>query len=859
WFDLWDLLSAGSSKKMEENTTDRISMLPDSIVHHILSYLLDDAKSRVRMSVLSKRWFALTTSFPILYFHLNMAWFRSFSRKYEFEYIKEKFYKYVAYTVSRFCDQNISAHTLDISAEFLHLEEIEPFGRSLELLIEKGLQVLVIKIESLDPDLPMFRLPKTVLSASSLTSLTLHQCELSSSLMDDDVKFKSLRLLSFTELPIDDGVIEYLTKGAPLLEEIELSLCYGFKAFCIKRHHNLQKVEIYSSSGIERIDVDAPNLSYFLLENHTGKAPSMSLDSCKKLTTFCYCGFPLKRFNELLSNFPFIENVSLNLSSPVDNLKLSHNFLRRLELQSDCNLEEIDLNTPNLRLFEYYDRYCGANAPSLYWKHSSMWKGCMKCVTHDSLWYQKLRKFLEKNSVFKVLKLVICLKNLIDVKELKLIQSTPYKLEHVEITNSVRTSELSFHVAAVDAVLWCCRPRSLTLELYHYIDTSHVVKYTYEKLLQQEDEGQTAIKFVLFTSYEDKQHFSDLNSVLKSQQFFDGRKSKITFIKEVVADLGFQHRDVFPNELPDGLPPLRDIQHHIDLEHGSQLPNRPHYRMSPGEHEELRRQVEELVSKGHVHESMSSCAVPALLTPKKDGTWHMCVDSLAINKITVRYKFPIPRLNDLLDQISGATIFTKLDLKSVYYQIPLRPGDEWKTAFKTREGLYEWLVMPFGLSNAPSTFMRVMNQLLRPFISKFVVFYLDDILIYSASFNEHVTHVRQFLTLLWKDSFFVATKKCVFMTPKVLFLRYVVSGDGIQVDESKVAVVVKEKLTTTPILDIAAFPKVFELNTGCIKVAFAWVLVKVDVLGLDVIRDMVSKGMATNAGLYMPLPVLLQP
>ncbi|GKA58050.1 F-box domain containing protein [Tanacetum coccineum] len=408
---------------MEENTTDR-SMLPDSIVHHILSYLLDDAKSRVRMSVLSKRWFALTTSFPILYFHLNMAWFRSFSRKYEFEYIKEKFYKYVAYTVSRFCDQNISAQTLD--------------------------------------------------------------------------------------------------------------LCYGFKAFCIKRHHNLQKVEIYSSSGIERIDVDAPNLSYFLLENHTGKAPSMSLDSCKKLTTFCYCGFPLKRFNDLLSNFPFIENVSLNLSSPVDNLKLSHNFLRRLELQSDCDLEEIDLNTPNLRLFEYYDRYCGANAPSLYWKHSSMWKGCMKCVTHDSLWYQKLRKFLEKNSVFKVLKLVICLKNLIDVKELKLIQLTPYKLEHVEITNSVRTSELSFHVAAVDAVLWCCRPRSLTLELYHYIDTSHVVKYTYEKLLQQEDEGQTAIKFVLFTSYEDKQHFSDLNSVLKSQQFFDGRKSKITFIKEVV-------------------------------------------------------------------------------------------------------------------------------------------------------------------------------------------------------------------------------------------------------------------------------------------------------------------------------------
>ncbi|GJU91380.1 putative nucleotidyltransferase, ribonuclease H [Tanacetum coccineum] len=264
--------------------------------------------------------------------------------------------------------------------------------------------------------------------------------------------------------------------------------------------------------------------------------------------------------------------------------------------------------------------------------------------------------------------------------------------------------------------------------------------------------------------------------------------------------------------------------------------DKPHYRMSPGEHEELRRQVEELVSKGHVRESMILCAIPALLTPKKDGTWCMCVDSRAINKITMMYRFPIPCLDDLLDQISGVTIFTKLDLKSGYYQIRLRPGDEWNIAFKMREGLYEWLVIAFGLSNAPSTFMRVMNQLFMPFIGKFVVVYFDDILIYSASFNEHVTHVRQVLTLLRKDSFYAATKKCVFMTPKVLFLGYVVSGKGIHVDESKVAVVqewptlttitevVKEKLTTAPILILPDFSKVFELHTDALKVAIGGVL-----------------------------------
>ena len=288
------------------------------------------------------------------------------------------------------------------------------------------------------------------------------------------------------------------------------------------------------------------------------------------------------------------------------------------------------------------------------------------------------------------------------------------------------------------------------------------------------------------------------NQILTTNTFddFEVPSSVKTYLQD------FQY--MFPLNVPSGLLPLRGIEHQIDLIPGASLPNRPTYRSNPQETKEIQRQVDELISKGWVRDSMSPCAVPVILVPKKDGTWRMCSDCRALNNITIKYRHPIPRLDDLLDELHGACYFSKIDLKSGYNQIRIREGDELKTAFKTKYGLYEWLVMPFGLTNAPSTFMRLMNHILREFIGKFVVVYFDDILIYSTSLDLHIDHLKSVLTVLRKEQLYANLEKCIFCTNHVVFLGFVVSSKGVQVDEEKVRAI-QEWPTPKSVTEVRSF------------------------------------------------------
>ncbi|GBG86031.1 hypothetical protein CBR_g40932 [Chara braunii] len=239
-------------------------------------------------------------------------------------------------------------------------------------------------------------------------------------------------------------------------------------------------------------------------------------------------------------------------------------------------------------------------------------------------------------------------------------------------------------------------------------------------------------------------------------------------------------------EPPIGVVP-QPIQHRIEIEPGSRTPKGAVYRMSPRELEELRKQLDELLEKGWIRRSSSPFGAPVLFVPKKEGELRMCIDYRGLNAITVKNVEPLPRIDDLLDRVQGCRYFTKIDLKSGYHQIEVHPDDQYKTTFRTRYGHDKFIVMPFGLTNAPATFQRCMNDLFRPWLDRFVVVYLDVILVFGKTLEEHQGHLRQVLEKLREANFKINAKKCEWAKTQVLYLGHVLDGDGIKPEDSKIA------------------------------------------------------------------------
>jgi hypothetical protein len=265
-----------------------------------------------------------------------------------------------------------------------------------------------------------------------------------------------------------------------------------------------------------------------------------------------------------------------------------------------------------------------------------------------------------------------------------------------------------------------------------------------------------------------------------------------------------EYRDVFPDALPDGLPPSREVDHRIELIPGSSPPSRPTIRLSATELAELKKQLTELEAAGFIRPSKSPFGAPILFVKKKDGTMRMCIDYRALNRITIKNSYPLPRVDELFDRLQGARFFSKIDLRSGYHQIRIAPEDVSKTAFRTRYGHYEFLVLPFGLTNAPATFMHLMHQALRPLLDECALVFLDDILIYSKTLEEHKQHVRRVLDALREQKLYAKESKCEFFKHEVEFLGHHVGRDGVRMMEDKVEAV-RQWPTPRSVRDVRAF------------------------------------------------------
>ena len=253
-----------------------------------------------------------------------------------------------------------------------------------------------------------------------------------------------------------------------------------------------------------------------------------------------------------------------------------------------------------------------------------------------------------------------------------------------------------------------------------------------------------------------------------------------------------QFPDVFPDDI-SVLPPDREVEFTIDLIPETEPISIPPYRMAPAELRELKAQLEDLLSKGFIRPSISPWGAPVLFVKKKYGSLRLCIDYRQLNRVTIRNQYPLPRIDELFDQLQGSRVYSKIDLRSGYHQLRVQESDVPKTAFRTRYEHYEFLVMPFGLTNAPAAFMDLMNRVFQPYLDRFVIIFIDDILVYSGSSEEHSEHLRIVLQTLRERQLYAKLSKCQFWLDRVAFLGHVISAEGVSVDPQKIEAVVNWK------------------------------------------------------------------
>jgi hypothetical protein len=247
-----------------------------------------------------------------------------------------------------------------------------------------------------------------------------------------------------------------------------------------------------------------------------------------------------------------------------------------------------------------------------------------------------------------------------------------------------------------------------------------------------------------------------------------------------------EYPDVFPKELP-GMPHDRDIEFSIELLPGTAPISKRPYRMDVKDLVELKKQIEELLEKGFIRPSSSPWGAPVLFVSKKDGSRRMCVYYRSLNEVKIKNKYPLPRIEDLFDQMKGAKIFLKIDLRLGYHQLKIRVEDVPKTTFTTRYGLCEFLVMSFRLTNAPAYFMNLMNKVFMEYLDQFVVVFIDDILVYSPNQETHEDHLRLVLQKFHDNQLYAKFSKCDFWLKEVAFLGHIVTDGGIKVDPGKIS------------------------------------------------------------------------